>query len=243
MRESLDNALSKHGKPVRVAALYNKLNASMRRVSEVPTLVGDAGESATRIYKMFKKKLQEAAARNDGFINPDELMQIRRDLDSELDIFKNKTGTTLSAREVAGKEIRDTLNQVVSEAAPDVDVMGMLDKHHKLLVAQELLHTRMGQEARTAVGRFIEGFERASGFKHPTTPVAFSTTVQNVGVAATALLGAVVYGTADKIPTASLAALRTAIEAPQYGLKAAEKASILALIEEYRASQKEQEQQ
>ena len=244
-RESanLDNELKLKGTPVSAQKVYVALDKAMQKIDKTPTLVGDAGASARRIYQLFKEQLQTAAKNNGGKIAPDELLQIRRDLDSELNIFKKSTEGAASAREVAGKEIRDALNDIVAEAAPNVAVKKSLEKSHRLLTARDILHERIKLDAGNAITRFVANFERASGFRHPTTYLAAKATIADLPVAATTLMGAVMYGTGAKIKDSTLIALRKAVESPQYSLKAAEKASIIALINEYRASQKEQEQQ
>jgi hypothetical protein len=103
-----------------------------------------------------------------------------------------------------------------------------------MLTARDLLHTRMGQEANNAVTQFIANFERATGFKHPTTPLAGAATLMHAPVAAATLIGAVVYGTGAKITDKALIGLRKAIESPQYSLQAAEKAAIISMIHQYR---------
>ena len=232
--EKLESDIIKHGTPVPVSSVYKALDDSVKLIDKTPTLVGDAGTSAHRIYAMFKTKIQEHAAANGGKIDPVELLRIRKALDTELGIFKHSTQGATSAREVAGREIREKLNEIVQKAAPDVDVTGSLNQQHKMLTARDLLHTRMGQEANNAVTQFIANFERATGFKHPTTPLAGAATLMHAPVAAATLIGAIVYGTGAKITDKALIGLRKAIESPQYGLKAAEKAAIISMIHQYR---------
>jgi hypothetical protein len=92
-----------------------------------------------------------------------------------------------SAVSIALKDIRGYLNDTVKKSTKSTRVGPLLDKQHKLLTAGDMLEEKAMKQADTWFGRTIQKFEKATGEKIPTTPLAQAAT-------ATALVGAASLG-------------------------------------------------
>ena len=136
-----------------------------------PLLVGDAGESAKRIYNIFKRDIRNSIDA-DGKISALEVLQARRDMDAAL--RKASAGifdpSTSSANKVATRRIRQSINDLVADKAPDANVREALTRQSDLLTAADDIDKIVSTEARTGLGRAVQKVEESSGLKPARTP-------------------------------------------------------------------------
>ena len=144
----------------------------------------------------------------------DELLQIRRDLD---DLAENWIGGMFedgfSARQMAVKELRNSLNDTVAANAPKgLDVKADLAKQSHILAARDIAHPRMHAQKRNHLTRWLKNLEQATGFSHPTTPLgaaANATSILSAGPTATLAMG---YGLHRPMTAAARASYHRALK-------------------------------
>lgn len=102
---------------------------ALTKIGEDPTMVGNAGESAARIFSKFKSFLPQGQD-----ITAADLLDARKSLDSWIQTIKPKAfdPTTENAVSIALRAIRQGANGLVASKAPGVAVEEML-KHQSAL--------------------------------------------------------------------------------------------------------------
>jgi hypothetical protein len=179
-----------------VDRVLDKTRKAFELAEETPTLTGDAGTMATKIMAKYDNLLQDAMT-DDGLITAPALLKTRRDLDQWL--RESSTGAfdskVVSATKVATRAIRNSLNDLVAEAAPGDVVKDSLKRQHDLLTAREQFFERSlpSYEAGTRLTRAAQRFEQATGISHPTTPLAATATFANPLTMSLMTTGAGVY--------------------------------------------------
>ena len=98
-------------------------------------------------------------------------------------IFRKKPSAGLenpdlaSAKEVAGKYVRDELNQAFLKLMPDDEAYRLINGMSMLFRAKNLLDVKAGKAInQTMLGRTVKGIEDFSGLRFPTTPLALGAT-------------------------------------------------------------------
>jgi hypothetical protein len=154
----------------------------------------DAQKKVDLFIDTAVKRLQERA--KNGNITAKDILEVRRALDKE--IFRKKPSAGLenpdltSAKEVAGKYVRDELNQAFLKLMPDDEAYKLINGMSMLFRAKNLLDVKAGRAInQTLVGRTMKGIEDASGLRFPTTPLAIAATA---GAGASALAGFPIIG-------------------------------------------------
>lgn len=249
MRVALDKRL-RGKKATHVNHVLKQVDEAVDKMSKHPSMVGDAGTSASRIYDMFVTELQPFVQKG-GAVDPADLLQARRNLDASLKkempkIFDPATG---KAQQVATRELRERINKLVNDAVPEAHVAESLRKQSDLLSARDIMRPRSIAEANNSVTRFIDTLERTTGVKHPTTPLAQQATwtspIVAAGTAALAILVAGKQALNGAQRAAVIKLLGTADNVINRGGKAAidmraDRAVILGLLEEDKKRRQEE---
>jgi hypothetical protein len=178
-RFDLDANLDVYANDIPVNQVKASVDAAKARAAKTPTLTGDGGAVAEKIYAQFDE-LMDGVDLSGGDITATQLLNVRRDLDGWLRANSDSVFDPgkVSATKVATRAIRDSLNELVDAAAPDAAVRESLARQSKLLDAREMFFERAlpTNERTTRLGRAAQRFEQATGISHPTTPLALSAT-------------------------------------------------------------------
>jgi hypothetical protein len=155
------------------------LDQAKKRAAKIPSLKGTPGEVANSIYDAFDDIVSKRMV--NGEINPADLLDARRELDSWLKLNSPSIfGDGISAYTIATREIRDTLNGLVGASAPNAAVADDLSQMHKLLSARDTLLPRAIAEIDTTrLGRYVQNVERRTGLAPPKTPLAVTANVRS----------------------------------------------------------------
>lgn len=237
VRESLDKKLV-DANPVSGKDLDDDLLEAMVRAEDHFMLQGDAGESAQRLYeefnKMYVSKLDEA-----GNISARDLLDTRRDFDQMIGdaVAGDPFSPGGTAQKVAIRELRQSINKLIDKAAPDANVSEDLARMNKMLEARDVILPSTRTEAGTNIGRGMERLQERIGVKAPVSPLAIGQTVtspKTVGLGAAAAALAMGGGRAisNTLKTGSVAGDRIMAELIRKGVPAAERAAILASLQE-----------
>jgi hypothetical protein len=146
----------------------------------------DAQKKVDLFIDTAVKRLQERA--KNGNITAKDILEVRRELDKQ--IFRKKPTAGLenpdlsSAKEVAGKYVRDELNQAFLKLMPDDEAYRLINGMSMLFRAKNLLDVKAGRAInQTIIGRTMKGIEDVSGLRFPTTPLAIAATAATAGSA------------------------------------------------------------
>jgi hypothetical protein len=240
LKSKLDEGL-KDAPPIPANKIDDALQDAIARADESPTMVGDAEQSAQKIYKKFNALLADTigdTSKDIAEISAVDLMDVRRDLDSWL----KKNGSSFfdpsksGASQIATREIRTTINDLVSEIAPDVEVKELLQKQFDLLSANSTLRQRGWGEGKNRLSRFFGNLEKNTGFRHPTTPLGQYQTARNLPVAVASgvgLLGArALQKGGQRTKMNSAAAQKALASALRGGAEATQTGALLELMKD-----------
>ena len=171
-----------------------ELKAGFHDLDDYVELMPDAQKKVDLFIDTAVKRLQERAKK--GNITARDILEVRRALDKQ--IFRKKPTAGLenpdlaNAKEVAGKYVRDELNQAFLKLMPDDEAYRLINGMSMLFRAKNLLDVKAGKAInQTMVGRTMKGIEDVSGLRFPTTPLAIAATA---GAAGSALAGFPVLG-------------------------------------------------
>jgi hypothetical protein len=177
-----------------LADSLEELKAGFRDLDDYVELMPDAQKKVDLFIDTAIKRLKDRA--NDGNITARDILEVRRALDKQ--IFRKKPTAGLenpdlsNAKEVAGKYVRDELNQAFLKLMPDDEAYKLINGMSMLFRAKNLLDVKAGRAInQTLVGRTMKGIEDASGLRFPTTPLAIAATA---GAGASALAGFPIIG-------------------------------------------------
>jgi len=156
-----------------------ELKAGFHDLPEYVELMPDAQKKVDLFIDTAVKRLQERA--KNGNITAKDILEVRRALDKE--IFRKKPSAGLEnpdltgAKEVAGKYVRDELNQAFLKLMPDDEAYRLINGMAMLFRAKNLLDVKAGKAInQTMLGRTVKGIEDFSGLRFPTTPLALGAT-------------------------------------------------------------------
>jgi hypothetical protein len=177
-----------------LADSLEELKAGFHDLDDYVELMPDAQKKVDLFIDTAIKRLQERAKK--GNITAKDILEVRRALDKQ--IFRKKPTAGLenpdlaNAKEVAGKYVRDELNQAFLKLMPDDEAYRLINGMSMLFRAKNLLDVKAGRAInQTIVGRTMKGIEDVSGLRFPTTPLAIAATA---GAAGSALAGFPVLG-------------------------------------------------
>jgi hypothetical protein len=172
-----------------------QLKSSFHDLDEYVELMDGAQKQVDKFIDTSIKRLREKAAKG-GTITAKDILEVRRRLDKK--IFRKKPSAGLenpdltSAKEVAGKYVRDELNQAFLKLMPDDEAYRLINGMSMLFRAKNLLDVKAGRAInQTMVSRTMKGIEDVSGLRFPTTPLAIAATA---GAAGSTLYGFPVLG-------------------------------------------------
>ena len=113
------------------------------------------------------------------------ILQARKDLDKWLDGIDPKmvNDEYMDSKAKALKIIRESMNNAVDAAVPDVDVKGLLRKQYLMYKAFDNLADKSTKLASTSLARAYVNAKRVTGMAIPTTPLAMAATA-SAGTAA-----------------------------------------------------------
>lgn len=131
-------------------AIKTGLDSVKAKISESPSLVGDAGKSATRMVDYAKKLIDKMD--NLG----SSVLQVRKDFDAWVEsqksgIFEKDTPISQSARLV-----RSVLNDYLDKNAVGQGVKESLSRQSAFYDALDNIAPKAAREAESAIGRFID---------------------------------------------------------------------------------------
>lgn len=206
-----------------------ELKSSFQDLDEYVELMDGAQKQVDKFIDTSIKRLRDKAAKG-GTITAKDILEVRRQLDKK--IFRKKPSAGLenpdltSAKEVAGKYVRDELNQAFLKLMPDDEAYRLINGMSMLFRAKNLLDVKAGKAInQTMLGRTVKGIEDFSGLRFPTTPLALGATA----TAGTAALGgmpivaAVAGGAAAGVGLARLSRKRRRAEILRELLKTTDK--------------------
>lgn len=141
--------------PIKREELDDLLNKTKEIFEESPSLVGDAGKSAERIYKKFTSFLP-----SDGDVTAADILKARK----KLDVWIQNEGrgsafnpTLETAISKGLREIRQGANELIANKAPNVEVANMLRKQSSLYDALEAIAENEWKQVGTSrTGRFLK---------------------------------------------------------------------------------------
>jgi len=177
-----------------LADTLEELKAGFHDLDDYVELMPDAQKKVDLFIDTAIERLQKKAKK--GNITARDILEVRRALDKQ--IFRKKPSAGLenpdlaSAKEVAGKYVRDELNQAFLKLMPDDEAYRLINGMSMLFRAKNLLDVKAGRAInQTMIGRTMQGIEDVSGLRFPTTPLAIAATT---GAAGSALAGFPVLG-------------------------------------------------
>lgn len=133
-----------------LSALYQK---ALQEIGEDPTMVGDAAESASRIFKKFQSYLPK-----DRPITAEDILDARQKTDQWVEGLNKKVfdPKTQSAVSIALNVIRRGANELLISKSDDVAVKASFEKQTALYDALANIATKGPAEVgTTAVGRYL----------------------------------------------------------------------------------------
>jgi len=156
------------------------------------------------------------------------LLEVRRQFDKFLSSGQ-KTAfdpTIESSKSVAGRYIRNVLNNKLKELTPGDDVQNYLDRMHNLLNAKDTLRKKRAKEASNVITRAWSSVKDVANL--PSTPLALVATlgagtslVTPMGAATGAITGAGLYATVNLLKKKNrLKFYATTLSAIDKGIKA-----------------------
>jgi hypothetical protein len=179
LRVGLDDSLVGQS-PIVMDDVTAGIDEAIERASRSPTMVGDAEQSAQKIYVELQRLLAEAADEA-GNIAPGDLLKVRRDLDKWL---RNSTSNVfdssiIGANQIATREIRQSINDIINRAAPDQKVAESLQRQSDLLRGRDNLDFERKREARSGLGRAVTKVEEDTGLGPAKTPLAMISNISS----------------------------------------------------------------
>jgi hypothetical protein len=194
-RTELDDALRKEDYiDSDVTPVVERVEDAWARLDADDVFIGDAERAGRAIFNKFNKLFDEASM--EGYISPADLLQIRRDLDQWVDGKRGKVwdADKVGAEQVALKEIRSVLNDVVANHVKSPDVKESLRYQHSLLNARDQIAKPAAAEGKTRLGRFVERSEARLGLSSPKSPRALASNVTDPLAAGIGLAAGVLEG-------------------------------------------------
>ena len=148
--------------------VQTRLFDAMDEISDVPALKGAPAGFAESIQIELNRLLKEI---DTGTYRPEDILDVRRKLDNWVEEFSPgvfEEGN--SALKIANTRIRNTLNDIVADTAPDASFRTDMSTLSNLLTSRDTLLPRAKAEVgTTGLSRYIAKVERETGMTHPKT--------------------------------------------------------------------------
>jgi hypothetical protein len=159
-----------------------KLNEAITRLAESPTIVGDAQKTAEKLINGAMKIVNENKGNGSG------ILKARKDYDAWVLSQKPKAfdSATADAFNLANKEVRNTLNNILDSKIKDVPTKELRLQQSSLYSAMDNIKVKAAQEADTAFGRLLQRTGQLLGTKNKIVQgVAAAVGIGGLGAAAT----------------------------------------------------------
>jgi hypothetical protein len=170
-----------------LSSTLEELKTGFHDLDDYVELMPDAQRKVDLLIDTAIKRLNDKASEG-GKITARDILEVRRQLDKQ--IFRKKPSAGLenpdlaSAKEVAGKYVRDELNQAFLKLMPDDEAYRLINGMSMLFRAKNLLDVKAGKAInQSMLGRTVKGIEDFSGLRFPTTPLALGATAAAGGAA------------------------------------------------------------
>lgn len=171
----------------------SRLNKAASTLEESPVIVGDAQKTAQRLIEGAKKFINESDGTALG------ILEARKKYDSWVKSQKPKAfdANTENAFTIANKEVRSTLNDLLIEKAPNVNVKGSLQKQSMLYDALDILQEKAASEGKNKITRTLNRVGQTIGTKNKGVQTLVSLgLLGGLGTAATMALPTTLIGSA-----------------------------------------------
>jgi len=162
-----------------LSSTLEELKAGFHDLPDYVELMPDAQKKVDLFIDTAIKRLNDKASKG-GKITARDILEVRRQLDKQ--IFRKKPTAGLEnpdlagAKEVAGKYVRDELNQAFLKLMPDDEAYRLINGMAMLFRAKNLLDVKAGKAINQgAIKRTIKDIEDFAGLRFPTTPLAIAT--------------------------------------------------------------------
>lgn len=167
----------------------SRLNQSKVALNESPLITGDAQKTADKLLAGMKRIIEKNKGDAEG------ILKSRKEYDAWVLSQKPKAfdAKAENAFSIANREIRQTLNDLLEEKAPNVGVKESLTKQSSIYHALDNITPKAAQEADTAIGRAFDTMKRVVGVKNATVQ-DIATVVGVGGLGAASLLAPAVAG-------------------------------------------------
>ena len=201
-----------------LATSLEDLKAGFHDLDDYVELMPDAQKKVDLLIDTAIKRLNDKASKG-GKITARDILEVRRALDKQ--IFRKKPSAGLEnpdlagAKEVAGKYVRDELNQAFLKLMPDDEAYRLINGMAMLFRAKNLLDVKAGKAInQTILGRTVKGVEDFSGLRFPTTPLALGATAAagTAAVGGMPVVAAIAAGTGVGVGLARLSRKRRRAE-------------------------------
>lgn len=246
-REALDASLRESTAVIDLDEINKQLKAAAKEAIKTQST------GVTRTVPLFVREAQRLLKKTKG--RPDLVMQARRDLDKFFDEHSPKVfdADYLNAKAIAGRIVRDVVNDSVIEAVPSALVKQILTQQSRLLTAMDRIEPKALKASATAVGRRLDAIQDQSGIKPVgSTLLATGATVSSAGafmsghtvVSGLIAAGASIYTLAKTAAHPSVRKFlgelliktgkpKAKLSAAQKQLLGADRAVIVSLMQEY----------
>jgi len=178
-RNRLDARIAKAGNPeIPMESVLDTLATNATMALRSPAVLGNTEEALKKILAETQRQLEASDGTALGLLNARRNVD-KWILDSRGSAFDGDFENAITA---SRRVMADTLNTLVSEAVPNVNVDELLRKQMLMYQARGVIEQKAIQEANTAIGRALQRVELVTGAKMPVTPLA-ATATGGAGVA------------------------------------------------------------
>tara|TARA_Y100000385_G_scaffold248288_1_gene268934 strand:- start:94 stop:1809 length:1716 start_codon:yes stop_codon:yes gene_type:complete len=172
-RNRLDARIAKAGNPeIPMEAVLDTLSTNATKALRSPAILGNTEEALKKILAETQRQLEASDGTALGLLNARRNVD-KWILDSRGSAFDGDFENAITA---SRRVMADTLNTLVSEAVPNVNVDEMLRKQMLMYQARGVIEQKAIQEANTGIGRAMQRVELVTGAKLPVTPLAAAAT-------------------------------------------------------------------
>lgn len=193
LAKQLENEIASNNFLIPRKETIARLNKAVATLEESPVIVGDAQKTAQRLIDGAKKFINESDGTASG------VLEARKKYDKWVVSQKPKAydANTENAFTIANREVRSTLNDILAEKAPNVDVKGSLQKQSRIYDALDILQEKAASEGKNKITRAFNRIGETIGTKNKGIQTLVSLgLIGGAGAAATMALPATLIGSA-----------------------------------------------
>lgn len=140
----------------------SRLNKAAKNLSNNPVIVGDAEKTAQKLLNGAKKFVNENPGTAEG------IFKARKDFDAWVLSQKPKAfdAKAENAFTAANREIRNSMNDILEEKAPNIAFKQRLSQQHAIYNALDNLAPKAAEEANSAFGRLVQKIGKTIGIRN-----------------------------------------------------------------------------